>query len=188
MAWFERTLTLSGSRPKAADNSSRTSIWLLPEDASVNLVIKAAAEKRGRTPFLAHLSLATGPKQDVEEDLARLAARTKPLTLNRNGVIQKPDHFTQSYALAYAPTPQLASLFTETARLVGLPKAPEFTPHMSLTYGKAEDATDLNAASKALSRPMRFSRMVAVTVPARNATQADVAAWRVGTAHRLGAQ
>jgi len=166
-------------------SSARTSLWLLPAATSgLDAAIAGIAQRHGRTPFPAHLTLATGAWTPSEADIAALAAATPALTLTRDGVL-RTQTFSRSYALCFELTEALIAA-EMTARDLVVAQSHDFLPHVSLVYGPIPNLAVLDAVSAACEAPLLFDRLACVGSGPYFETQDDVAAIVVQRVFPLG--
>lgn len=167
----------------------RLSIWLLPDEEASSALqqdIAVSSILRGRAHFSPHLTLATGVFRDkIDAGLQAVSADFTSISLARDGVIVRPETFTQAFALKFAPSVQLKNLCARVSDVLGVQPDAEYVPHLSLTYGAIRNTKEFDAIAGRYNGPMNFNRLQAVIVPGRNLSQADVANWKYQQPLRL---
>lgn len=162
------------------------SLWLRPEAAVANALDEAIADyalPRGRTPFPAHLTLASGTVLS-DNEVSAIAAEARSFTLEPDGVLETSAFF-QIFALRFQTTEALLSLRNNAlTRLEG--KNSVYIPHLSLTYGLPTDREVLQGIVMRFTQPIRFDRLMAIRYDDLEPSQAAVAAWRLSDPLPLG--
>ncbi len=156
------------------------SYWCMPcaEDAATYAaVIRTLAAAQGAPLFAPHLTL--GTLAEAAEDVAGALSALAGLRLRPVGV-DGTAAFTTSLFVRFEATAGLLAARRLLEDMDGFMPGRPFDPHISLCYGPppARKAMDRDIAAL-LAAPVRFDRLVAMTIGDRVETHDDVAAWRV---------
>lgn len=122
---------------------TRGSLWLRPTGPVLErlqeLIRKLTARFPGAWPK-PHVSLLGGIElyaDGIEEKLAELASRLKPVPIRLGRLEGRDEHFRCFYA-AVEPSPELLQAHAEAQDVFGLHPADPFTPRLSLLYGRID--------------------------------------------------
>lgn len=139
-------------------------LWLVPEEPArsrLDAVIAGLAERLGSPAFRAHVTLLGGVglgENDVLQRAHRLAASLRPVPLSLRRAGQEPEYFRCVYLEAEATADVLGAHQRARRAMGGGPD--RFHPHLSLVYGRLEEAVraDLvREAARVLELPLRLT-------------------------------
>lgn len=167
-------------RPKRASRAEKVGWWLLPADPDTRVLartIGALAGRLGVPTFPPHVTLASGPVERIDADLARASAeRAFELEVER---VETTAELARTLTLRFVGEERIAELarrLQPQARMEG--RAP---PHLSLVYAPlaADERAELAGATPPPLARIRFDAIAAVHMWSGELRLEDIPRWRV---------
>jgi len=135
-------------------NIIRGAIWIRPAGDALDKIQKVmrALHKRGGGPqFQPHVTLLEGmetTQADAEAKLKKLALRLKPFKVRLGRIDWRPEYFRCLFATAELSA-ELAAAQRDAYDVFEMKPAPPYEPHLSLLYGKLDEALKQELAAQA---------------------------------------
>jgi 2'-5' RNA ligase len=135
----------------------RAAIWIRPTGDAlerIQKVMRLAHQESGRPQVPPHVTLLTGAettRANAELKLKHLSARLRPFTLKLGNIEWRDDYFRCLYATVEL-SPELAAAQRDAYDEFDMKPAPPFEPHLSLLYGKVDEALKKQIAAEAGGR------------------------------------
>ncbi len=162
--------------------AGRVSLWLVPEEAARSRLDAVIVElaSRLRTPaFRAHVTLLGSVRQEEAQALeaAQKAARqTPPMRLTLARVVHDPEYY-RCVVLEAEATPELLGAHQRARRALG--GGPDrFRPHLSMVYGRFDEATRRELAVQ-VERTLEPPLVVEATRIEVHETRGAPSSWRL---------
>src|SRR5258705_11211726 len=130
------------------------SVWLRPTGDALERIQKVVrmVHKHGGGPQVPpHVTLLTGAettRANAELKLKHLAARLRPFRIKLGKIESREEYFRSFYAVVEA-NGDLAAAQREAYDAFDMNPPPPYEPHLSLLYGKLDDATKKKLAEVA---------------------------------------
>ena len=166
----------------------RASVWLKPAGEAlerINKVIRALHKEHGGPQVTPHVTLLTGAettRASAELKLKHLASRVQPLRIKLGKIESRDEYFRALYAVVEA-NGDLAAAQRAAYDAFEMNPPPPYEPHLSLLYGKVDEAARKKLAAAGGKVDVAFEVRVLYLV---NSTQSvPVADWRTLAEHPL---
>jgi 2'-5' RNA ligase len=169
----------------------RAAVWLRPTGEALERIAKAvrlAHKEAGGPQVPPHITLLSGVETTLASagvKLKHLAARMKPFVLELGEIGAGDDYFHSLFAKA-EPSEELAAAQRAAYDAFEMNPAPPFAPHLSLAYGKIDDAVKKRIAEEAGGRLDAGFEVRAVYL-VNSTSGVPVSAWRTLIEHSLAA-
>ena len=135
-------------------NIIRGAVWIRPAGDALDKIQKVmrALHKRGGGPqFQPHVTLLEGmetTQADAETKLKKLALRLKPFKVRLGRIDWRLEYFRCLFATAELSA-ELAAAQRDAYDVFEMKPAPPYEPHLSLLYGKLDEALKQELAAQA---------------------------------------
>ncbi len=146
-----------------------TALWLMPDGPSserLAALVSALAARLGTPVFVPHVTLIHGLAREEAENVARARALARRLASQRVDLLPaegREEYFRCLYLPVEAAEP-LRAEHRRAAEAFGVPPDPEYLPHLSLVYGRLDEAEKERIASSLVSELPISTELTAIEV------------------------
>lgn len=164
--------------------SWRHSFWLVPaahEQKFFDSVIRDLAVRFDAPIFESHLTLCdAGPDEDAARRVLSNVQARASYALEIESV-EVSARFTKTLFVRFRLSDEVNQLRRPISEALGLPKATDFDPHLSLLYKEMseEKKNDLRATIALPFQRVRFVELALIAHPVKIISREDVEAWKV---------